>query len=256
MTVTDNFRIQAFLAASCILTGAILPPASAAFAQDGGFPGPPPGMHFGGPGGPGAGPRPATVSRIPVEALATGLRLSGDQRKKIEKVQQGFRQSREKLMPRPAMSEMGLTQADLDRMRASGPKLRALEQSASRKITSLLTPAQKLALPALLKEADTMRQVGLPLELAYRLKLTAPQKKKLAVLAQNARQNREAGRIRGDFRAGGGDRERTRTRALAVLSASQRSAASAYLKAHPGRGFGGPPGGFRGPGGPGDPPPF
>jgi hypothetical protein len=69
-------------------------------------------------------------------------------------------------------------------MRANAEKVRAREQAVSAKIIALLTPAQKKALPGLLRESDLMRVVGLPPELAQSLKLTAAQKRTIAEYAK------------------------------------------------------------------------
>ncbi|MES2465035.1 MAG: hypothetical protein V4671_31100 [Armatimonadota bacterium] len=244
-----------------VMTGTLLSLSAPVSAQDRGFPGPPPGRgpggfggpgRPGGPGGPGGGPRPMTALGIPANVLASRLKLSTAQKTKIAGIQKEVRLQREKLMPRPTMRDAGPSAADFDRMRINGGRLREIEQSAALKAKAVLTADQKKALPALLKEAETMRSVGLPLELADSLKLTAPQKTKIAAIAQAARREREAMRDSGDFRPGG-DREKTQRQALAVLTGSQRKAVSAYRLAHPRPPFGGPPGGFRG--GPGGGPP-
>ena len=236
-----------------------------AVAQPGQRPGPP----FGGPGGLGGpgdrgrggfgGPRPATVMRIPVGALNVGLKLSAAQKTKIGALQKQLEQRREALMPRPQFGEDG-GPPDFEKMRAAGGTFRALEQSVTQKITAILTADQKKALPGLLKEADGMRSVGLPLELAYSLHLSAAQKAKVTGIARMAQQKRDAARKAGndgnDGPGGGGpgggmrgEREKAHREMLAVLTDAQRLTVSAYEKSHPRPRFSG---GFR----PGGPPPM
>jgi Spy/CpxP family protein refolding chaperone len=264
-------RKTAMIAAMIALIGSsALGINTSASAQPGGFGGPPPG-GFGGPGGgpgrggPGGrggfgGPRPVSVIGIPAAVLTKGLKLTAAQKTKIEGIQKQFQLQRERLMPRP-LSEEGPTQQDFEKMRANGEKIRTLEQTASQKINATLTAPQKKALASLLKEAETMRMVGLPLELSYNLNLSAVQKSKIVALGQAAQKKREAARQSGNFRPGGDDREATHRQALAVLTAAQKKTVATYQQTHPRMGFGGPPGGFggfggRGPGGGGPPPPM
>ena len=238
-------KTKSFTTVAVLGIALTLSQSTAATAQDRGFPGPPPGRGPGGPGGFGRGPRPATVAGTPVRALTVGLKLSDVQKTKIAAIQSQFRQQREKRMPRPVMTEEGPTEADFRAMRANGEWARALEQSVSAKITALLTPEQKKALPALLQESELMRSVGIPLELSQELKLTAVQKSRIMAIARSARQKREAAMRSGEFRPGSGgyDRETAHRAALSSLTPTQKTTVAVYGKAHPRRerGFGGPP---------------
>ena len=107
------------------------------------------------------GPRPLTLARVPLSALAAGLGLRGDQQDKIARLRQ---QARPKLEAAPAPPP-------------------ASDQPMTRGILAVLTGPQKQALPGLLQTCRALRAAGIPLLLYADLKLTPAQRKQIAALA-------------------------------------------------------------------------
>lgn len=226
---------------------------------------PPGGPGPGGPGGPPPfggrgrfGPRPSTPIQTPLAALKAGLKLSDNQAAQVQKLQAEWQQQRETLLPRP---EPGAAPPDPEAMRANFEKLRAAEQKANNDFVATLTPAQKQALPGLLRQLDIWREAGIPVELYGELKLSADQQKKIETIVQQARPAPPApgsgppppgeggpGRGRREMQEA---RRKMREQVMGVLSAEQRKRVQAFIEAHPRPPFGG------GPGGPGEgfPPP-
>ena len=200
---------------------------TAAFAQ---FDGPPP--PFGGPPGGGMGrgmrgPRPSTAANSPLTALAAGLKLTAAQQAKIAKIQAQFIQQRRDLLPPPDGPP-----PDPRDVGAAMDNMHGLNRIADARIQAVLTPAQKSALPTLLKTLDDLRRVGISPATYSALKLTASQTSRITALA----------RPYGGFGS-------------ALLTPAQRAIVDRYKAANPRPPFGGP-GGFGPPhGGFGPPPP-
>jgi hypothetical protein len=220
--MTQN-RIGAVVCASALT--ALL--AAGALAQRPGAPGAGfgggPGMRAGGgagqgPGrgggqgrGFGRGPRgPVTLANVPVEALKKPLALSAEQAGKIEAIQDKQRDSVRALFPlggggppgggpggrpgmgggpsmmggRPGGGPPGGAQADMQKILE---KVRASEAKSIKAVEVVLTSAQKARAPGLLKQLETIRGAGIPLQVAGDLNLTPAQLRKLDVIAQERR---------------------------------------------------------------------
>ncbi len=221
----------------------------------GGFGGPPPG------GPPMGGRRKPSVARIPVEFLATGLQLTAAQTSKIAQIQQTLRGNRPGGPggPPPQEGEGPNGQPPNPQgMRGNMGQMQVMEQKAVKEVEAILTAEQRKQVPALLKEADALRQAGLPPVLSGRLALTAAQKQKIAALRgsgngtppdpKKIEQARKSGKFGAAWeasrsRGNGNGWEQGREKVLAVLTPEQRKAIAAFEKAHPRTqgGFGGPP---------------
>lgn len=268
----------------------------------GGRPGQQPGggRRAGGFGGGGGqfGQRQMTVLSVPMEALQSGLKLTADQKTKIAKIQEENR-------PRgfggfgggggrgpggggaPGGPPGGAPGGGGGGGRRGGggggggfgggggqrPDFQAMQarsDAAAKSIEALLTPAQKKALPTLIKDVGAMRTVGIPAQLYGDLKLTADQKSKIGTLAKQTQDSMQkmfqsaggGGRGPGgppggapgagpgggggfDFQAIQKMREDTNKKAMAILTSAQKAQVDKYLKANPPRGFGGGGGGGR-----------
>ncbi len=228
----------------------------------------PPG-GFGGPGGPGGpgrrpmGGRQLSPNQAPLSALTAGLQLTDAQKTQIQSIQNGLKQLRESIMPRPGQGNE--PPPDRETMRANMERLRAAEQKANREITALLTATQKSKLPALLKQLEGIGALGIPLQVYDELELTAAQKTQLNAIAKRMRDTMprpgEGGeRGQGNPPPPREEMERNRQQfheeAMAVLTDAQKTTVQEFIEAHPRPPFGGGrPGGHGGPGGDGDGPP-
>ena len=202
-------------------------------------------------GGGNRGPRgqqgPATLVRIPVSALASPLNLTSDQKTAIQQIQADFQTAEKALRPAQFDPNGGGTPPDRTTMDANRAKSQQLEKAANDKITALLTDTQKTAAASLLKFLPTLREAGIPVEILGDLKLTDDQKTQIAATVQADK----------DAANGAMSRElhdKIQADALALLTADQQAALTAYVKAHPFQPDGGPggAGGFGGGhGGPG-----
>ena len=240
----------------------------------GGFGGGPGGHR--GPGGPGGmrGPRPATLSHAPVEALASALNLTDDQQTKLREMQQAFREKERSgwqnggFPPRsggpggPEGQGGPPSEANRQAFDAQRKAFDAKSRAADQEMAQILTDAQKKALPGVLKSFDALQAAGFPPPVLAELKLTADQRTRLAAVADkyvpkpgDAAQPGQ----RPDGRNNGGRerRQQANTAVMGILTDSQKKTITKWEAAHPRpqRGQGGP-GGFGGPGGPdGAPPP-
>ncbi len=220
----------------------------------GGGPGGPPGHGRGRP--PFGGMRRVSALDLPITVLASGLKLTDDQKDKIQQIQQDFRDQRNELMPRRGPDSGG--PPDPATMQANMEKMHSLETDASSKINAVLTSDQKTVLPTLIKNIESLRATGIPAELYSKLNLTAAQKKKIADIAQQARTYMQtkmaAAQQSGDFEAARSVMDQVRqdshSKAMAVLTTEQKALVDQFIKDHPrpqgGRGFG-PPNGHGGP---------
>ena len=264
------------MAAMSLLLGTLC--VSSTIAQPPGDPqdGPPPGGGFpGGPRGrrpgppPMGGPRRNTVADTPVGALEVGLKLSGDQKTKIARIQRQYRRQQRQSMPRPGDPfQAPDPQAMQDAMR----RRQALNTQAIQSIEAVLTAPQKQALPNFLKELDNYRMLGIPPEVLGDLQITADQKKSLFSIADSAkaamRKSQEDALQDGDPASHQQNMQRimqhNHRQAMAVLTEDQQGTIEDFMDAHmgfPPNGGGGPPFGRGGPGngngprfGPGGPP--
>jgi hypothetical protein len=152
-------------------------------------------------------------------------------------------------------------------MRAAMQKMRSLQQDANRQIEAALTADQKAKLPQVVKDCNNLRQVGIPLQVAASLKLTADQRKQLGEIAAKAASDTKAAMAKAQdaddpetVRQTMGDiRRQAHDAALALLTDDQKAIvkkATAGRRGPGGPGFGPPPDGQGPPpGGPGGPPP-
>jgi len=215
-----------------------------------GRPGGPDGGGPGGPGGPGrgfGGPPPLTLAHIPIALLISELKLTADQKSRIEKLQASARPPRPGGPP-PGMSGMpgnpgmpGQPPQSISQNPGPGPmpgqRPPMRDTLTNQQIEALLTPAQRSALPSLLKQAQSLRYAGIPLELYPTLNLTPAQKTQIfsaTPLTNTGDRQKDDATHRARF-------EKT----LALLTPPQRQALEAFRKSHP-RPF---PGGPGGPGG-------
>jgi len=220
-------------------------------------PPPPGGPGFGGPGmgrRPMGGPRPSTAAQTPLAALTAGLKLTDDQKARVQAIQDQLRQQRDALMPRPGQGNDA--PPDPETMRANFDRLRAAEQKANSDINAALNDSQKKALPGLLKKLDVWRQAGIPAELYGELNLTDAQEQQIEAIVKKARAAMPPppGGQPGDGGPGRGHGDRGQARqkmheqAMEVLTVDQQKAVQDYIDAHPrppfGHGPGGPGGGF------------
>lgn len=244
---------------SLFVVGAVL--ATAASAQP--RPGGPPAMGGGRQGGMRMPfmrmmDRPLTLSQVPLATLKAVFKLSADQEKKVEGIQQKTMESIRASMPSMQPGQ----RPDRAAFEKARPKIEAAMKKADADIETVLTPAQRKQVPAMLKEMQALRGAGLPMSLAGSLKLTADQIAKLDKIAKD-----RAAATAKLFQGNQGDRmaamqkmgqlrDDARKKAMAVLNAQQKAAVEKWEKEHPRRGFMmGGPGGPGGPtmGGPGRP---
>ena len=135
-------------------------------------------------------------------------------------------------------------------------RMQAADKKAGKDIEAVLTASQKAKLPAVLKQLETARNAGIPMEVVSDLKLTSDQNNKLEGIAKDAQAKRTQMMQGG---GGGGDRQamfqafqkmrdENRKKVDAVLTPTQRDTLKKYEDAHP-RGRGGRGGGPGGRGG-------
>jgi hypothetical protein len=208
-------------------------------------------------------PPPASVANLPVSLLDAELTLTADQKQTIRRVQDRFHRQMWDQMPRPGRPPGG--PPDPETMRATRDKIRGLEQKAKGDIEAVLDSDQKKALPRVLKEANAMREAGIPLEIYGKLQLTTDQKHKIVAIVQEVSKAepkdpdmaREGSRFGGRGGAFRDSRRKIHDKVVAVLTESQKETLEDFRRTHPfpgpGPGFGPPPGGPRGFGPPGGP---
>jgi hypothetical protein len=291
--------------------GPPMPPPPGNNGGFGGGPGGPGGPGFpGGPGGPGGqggqGFRPQgqmppmgppmgppveiSAATVPVTLLIDGLKLSDEQEVKVRGILDKLRDDRRALLPGPGgqggpsgprgnagqsapggPGGPGMMPPDPEAMRAQMDKVRAREKKAAGDVEAVLNGDQKKKLGDLLKDANLLRDAGLPIEVAPSLKLTDEQRTKLKALAPTEKERPQQPPAPGQFgqpgegpRGGGmgnpqGNRREVTRKALAILTDAQREVVEKYRQEHPrpqmpgGQGGPGGPGGQGMPGGPGQP---
>jgi hypothetical protein len=238
----------------------------AAFAQDNGAGAAPAGGGRQGRGqrGQGGFNRAPSLATIPVSTLNTYLKLTADQKTKIEAIQAQYKEAAKAFTPAP-----GGAGAQADPQAAAD--MRQKRQEATTKtesdIKAILTDDQTKLLEPMNKELVTYQAVGIPAGVLGELKLTDGEHLKISTIADDSAKERTAKMA--DLQAnGGGDRQAmmqamqdlqkaTHEKIMAVLTTSQKAILEAYLKDHPqpqfGRGGGG--GGRRGGAGAAPPPP-
>lgn len=166
-------RMQMFsLAAGFVLA------AACSIAQGPGMGGP----RMGGPR------RPMTLAGAPIEALQKGLALKPDQAKKIGGIIDKLRSERramfEGMRGGPGMGGPGGPGGG---MQAMMQKMQTGEKKATDQINAILTPAQRAKTPALIKQLDAARSIGIPAQVVPDLKLSPAQITKMEALAKTQR---------------------------------------------------------------------
>ena len=231
------------LAAACALLGAT------AFAQG----------RAGGQGGRAAGRAGAfgrtwlepTASRLPIEVLDRALKLSADQKSKIQAIQDQARATMRQMMPQRTPGA-GPARPDPGQMQQMMAKMQEQSKADSAKIEALLTPVQKKTLAKILADAKDYRLVGLPADATSALKLTPAQHEKIVAIAASVRKAMPqpgagaAGGMAG-FQAMRQAMQSARDQVQAVLTPDQRATLEKITPRRMG-GFGGPgaPGGAGG----------
>lgn len=117
-----------------------------------------------------------SVATVPVAALDSALKLTGEQKTKIKAIHDKLAEEMKGARPAPGSPPDP----------AAMQKLRDLNQQAVKDIEAILTDDQKAKLPDTIKELGALRNAGIPLEVVGDLKLTADQKTKIAAIAKEA----------------------------------------------------------------------
>lgn len=257
---TNRWMLSGALAATLALT-----PLTTSRAQQEPPAGDPPAGRRGG-GGPGGGGflrgrgnQPLTLATVPVAALAGPLNLSTEQKTQIGQIQEKLQSTRRGGGGRGGPGATGQPGGAAPDFQAMMQARQQAEQTATTQMEALLTPQQKQALPAVLKDMQTLAAAGLPVQLMSTLNLSAEQKTKLADIGAKAQQALQRA-FQGAQGGAGNDpqamretmqqaRAQTQQQVSAVLTDAQRAQVEAYRKENPERG-GGPGGGGRGGNGP------
>lgn len=139
------------------------------------------------------GPRRAmTLAGAPIEALQKGLGLKPDQAKKIGGIIDKLRSERRAMFEGmrgggPGGPGMGGPGGPGGGMQAMMQKMQVGEKKATDQINAILTPAQRAQAPALVKQLDAARSIGLPVQVVPDLKLSPAQVSKMEALGKSQR---------------------------------------------------------------------
>ena len=203
------------------------------------------------------------LSNLPVDVLVKGLKLTDDQKTKVDDVQKKIREAQRAAFgggnnpfgggagggnrPDPAQLQEMMTKMQEDRKKNDA------------QIEAVLTDDQKKALPAFLKDVQTFQTAQLPLALVGDLKLTDDQKTKMAAVVTQiqkiAQEKRQEAMDNQDFQSLREILTQTQTalkdKTRALLTADQKAMVEKYEKENPNQGFGGRGGRGGAPGAPG-----
>ena len=203
------------------------------------------------------------LSNLPVDVLVKGLKLTDDQKTKVDDVQKKIREAQRAAFgggnnpfgggagggnrPDPAQLQEMMTKMQEDRKKNDA------------QIEAVLTDDQKKALPAFLKDVQTFQTAQLPLALVGDLKLTDDQKTKMAAVVTQiqkiATEKRQEAMDNQDFQSLREIMTQTQTalkdKTRALLTADQKAMVEKYEKENPNQGFGGRGGRGGAPGAPG-----
>ena len=203
------------------------------------------------------------LSNLPVDVLVKGLKLTDDQKTKVDDVQKKIREAQRAAFgggnnpfgggagggnrPDPAQLQEMMTKMQEDRKKNDA------------QIEAVLTDDQKKALPAFLKDVQTFQTAQLPLALVGDLKLTDDQKTKMAAVVMQiqkiAQEKRQEAMDNQDFQSLREIMTQTQTalkdKTRALLTADQKAMVEKYEKENPNQGFGGRGGRGGAPGAPG-----
>jgi Spy/CpxP family protein refolding chaperone len=237
------------------LVGATAVLSLVAFAQgsalaqrgNGGF-----GGGFGGFGGQrGGGMMQMGLSGLPVDVLVKGLKLTDDQKTKVDDVQKKIREAQ-----RAAFGggnnpfgggAGGGNRPDPAQLQEMMTKMQEERKKNDAQVEAVLTDDQKKALPAFLKDVQTFQTAQLPLALISDLKLTEDQKTKMAAVVKQvqtiSQEKRQEAMDNQDFQALREIMTQTQTalkdKTRALLTADQKAMVEKYEKENPNQGFGG-----------------
>jgi len=203
------------------------------------------------------------LSNLPVDVLVKGLKLTVDQKTKVDDVQKKIREAQRAAFgggnnpfgggagggnrPDPAQLQEMMTKMQEDRKKNDA------------QIEAVLTDDQRKALPAFLKDVQTFQTAQLPLPLIGDLKLTEDQKTKMAAVVKQvqtiSQEKRQEAMDNQDFQALREIMTQTQTalkdKTRALLTADQKAMVEKYEKENPNQGFGARGGRGGGQGGPG-----
>ncbi|MFM2222757.1 MAG: hypothetical protein RLZZ78_1014 [Armatimonadota bacterium] len=222
------------------------------------------GGGFGGFGGQrGGGMMQMGLSSLPVDVLVKGLKLTDDQKTKVDDVQKKIREAQ-----RAAFGggnnpfgggAGGGNRPDPAQLQEMMTKMQEERKKNDAQVEAVLTDDQKKALPAFLKDVQAYQSAQLPLALIGDLKLTEDQKTKIAAVVKQvqtiSQEKMQEARDNQDFQAIREIMTQTQTalkdKTRALLTADQKAMVEKYEKENPNQGFGGRGGRGGAPGAPG-----
>ena len=191
------------------------------------------------------------LSSLPVDVLVKGLKLSDDQKTKVDDVQKKIREAQ-----RAAFGggnnpfgggAGGGNRPDPAQLQEMMTKMQEERKKNDAQVEAVLTDDQKKALPAFLKDVQTFQTAQLPLALIGDLKLTEDQKTKMAAVVKQvqtiSQEKRQEAMDNQDFQALREIMTQTQTalkdKTRALLTADQKAMVEKYEKENPNQGFGG-----------------
>lgn len=191
------------------------------------------------------------LSSLPVDVLVKGLKLSDDQKTKVDDVQKKIREAQ-----RAAFGggnnpfgggAGGGNRPDPAQLQEMMAKMQEERKKNDAQVEAVLTDDQKKALPAFLKDVQTFQTSQLPLALIGDLKLTEDQKTKMAAVVKQvqtiSQEKRQEAMDNQDFQALREIMTQTQTalkdKTRALLTADQKAMVEKYEKENPNQGFGG-----------------
>jgi len=203
------------------------------------------------------------LSSLPVDVLVKGLKLTDDQKTKVDDVQKKIREAQ-----RAAFGggnnpfgggAGGGNRPDPAQLQEMMTKMQEERKKNDAQVEAVLTDDQKKALPAFLKDVQTFQTAQLPLALIGDLKLTEDQKTKMAAVVKQvqtiSQEKRQEAMDNQDFQALREIMTQTQTalkdKTRALLTADQKAMVEKYEKENPNQGFGGRGGRGGAPGAPG-----
>jgi Spy/CpxP family protein refolding chaperone len=203
------------------------------------------------------------LSNLPVDVLVKGLKLTDDQKTKVDDVQKKIREAQ-----RAAFGggnnpfgggAGGGNRPDPAQLQEMMTKMQDERKKNDAQVEAVLTDDQKKALPAFLKDVQTFQTAQLPLALIGDLKLTDDQKTKMAAVVKQvqtiSQEKRQEAMDNQDFQALREIMTQTQTalkdKTRALLTADQKAMVEKYEKENPNQGFGGRGGRGGTPGAPG-----
>ena len=219
------------------------------------------GGGFGGPRG--GGMMQMGLSNLPVDVLVKGLKLTEDQKTKVDDVQKKIREAQRAAFgggnnPLGGGAGGG-NRPDPAQLQEMMTKMQEERKKNDAQVEAVLTDDQKKSLPAFLKDVQAYQSAQLPLALIGDLKLTDDQKTKMAAVVKQvqtiSQEKRQEAMDNQDFQALREIMTQTQTalkdKTRALLTADQKAMVEKYEKENPNQGFGARGGRGGGQGGPG-----